>query len=91
MIQNWLALHLCIMTNAGISDAVRYMESGRMTKRIKRIRIVSNEDDLSFGNSIKQNIKYKREDIADEPAKVTIAIPSQKYHHNYSINASGNI
>ena len=91
MIQNWLALYLCIVTTANVSDALSYMESGRMTKRIKRIRVVSNEDDLSFENSIEQNIKYKKEDIADEPAKVTIAIPSQKYHHNYSINTSGNI
>ena len=91
MIQNWLALYLCIITTANVSDALSYMESGRMTKRIKRIRIVSNEEDVSFENSIKKNNEYKKEDIADEPAEVTIAIPSQKYQHNYSIKASGNI
>lgn len=92
MILNWLALYLCIMTNASVSDAVNYMETGKKSKRIMRIRnllkeecthksLSSNEGNDNSGvfyryACYENKINYEKEDIADEPSKVAIAIPS---------------
>lgn len=121
MIENWLALYLCIRKRVSITDAVSYMETGRMTKRIRKAANLLEKDvmgvasggcldkdcglntedegsdkhyringaeDLESKGKKKNN---KKEDIAEEPAKVTKAMPLQKIQYNYSTNTSVNI
>lgn len=143
MIENWLALYLCISKRVSITDAVSYMETGRMTKRIRKasnllekdVRSVASgccldegyglntkdessdkhyrfntgeessdkyyrfngaedledKDSIVFGHSKGNKKNNKKEDIAEEPAKVTKAMPLQKIQYNYSTNILVNI